>query len=153
VGSERGISRLPTGRSPREIIMKKVKMKRIGPVVVLSPQASLFGGDETYALKDAIQQLNDEGNQYLVVNLAKVERMTSLGLGFLVAGHKLYHDRGASMTLCCLRPSPDYVIAITKLAQVFDIYDTEEEAIAGFIEEKKAEKTEEVETPPSATQK
>ena len=114
--------------------MKHLKTQRLGPVVVLSPQKSLFGDDETFDLQEAIHKNHKEGNRFLVVNLAKVERMNSLGLGFLIEGHKLYKERGARMTLSNLNNHPWNVIAIVKLSTVFDIHDTEEEAIESFVD-------------------
>lgn len=114
--------------------MRYLKTKRVGPVVVLSPQKSLFGDDETFELQEAIHKNHQEGNRFLIVNLARVERINSLGLGFLIEGHRLYADRGARMTLSNLNNHPWNVIAIVKLSSVFDIHDTEEEAIASFID-------------------
>ena len=54
--------------------MKHLKTKRVGPVVVLSPQKSLYGDDETFDLQEAIHQNHKEGNRFLVINLAEVEQ-------------------------------------------------------------------------------
>jgi anti-anti-sigma factor len=129
--------------------MKHLKTKRVGPVVVLSPQKSLYGDDETFDLQEAIHQNHKEGNRFLVINLAKVDRMNSLGLGFLIEGHKLYKDRGARMTLSNLNNHPWNVIAIVKLSTVFDIHDTEEEAIASFVDGDQAGE----EIPPAAAER
>jgi anti-sigma B factor antagonist len=114
--------------------MRHIKSKRVGQVVILTPQRSLFGDDETYELREAIAQLDEEGNQYLVVNLSKVERINSTGLGFLIEGHKKYDKRGAQMKLCELREKSVHLIATVKLETKFDIYPSEEEAMVSFLE-------------------
>jgi anti-anti-sigma factor len=125
--------------------MRYVKTKRIGTVVVVTPQRDLRGEDETFELDEKIRELEKEGNRHLVVNLDRVKTMASYGMDVLIEGHKRYKERGARMVLCSLKPTARNPIEIAKLAPEFKIFETEEEALAGFVEDIP---TEDFEAPP-----
>jgi anti-anti-sigma factor len=112
--------------------MTQTKVKYLNRVVVLAPQKQLLGSGETMDLGERIEALDADGNQHLVVNLKKATYITSAGISVLIRGHKSYRARGARMVLCCLNEVSQHVLTVMKLSLEFDIYDTEEEAIASF---------------------
>lgn len=117
----------------REAVMKHVDVKTVGEVVILTPRRALFGDDETFELGDLIQKFNDEGNRYLVIDLARVKRINSTGLGVLINGHKQYGERGGGMRLCSLQANAVALLAVAKLTATFDIHDNLEGAFASFL--------------------
>ena len=68
---------------------RHVKVKQIGDVVVLTPNHALTGGSETDELQELILELDGQGNESLLINLKKVEWMSTMGLAVLLQGHKL----------------------------------------------------------------
>jgi anti-sigma B factor antagonist len=112
--------------------MTQTKVKYLNRIVVLTPQKQLLGDSETNDLDTHIQDLDRGGNQHLVVNLKKATYITSAGIAVLLRGHKSYEARGGRMVLCCLNEVTNNILVVMKLNLVFDIYDTEEEAIASF---------------------
>jgi anti-sigma B factor antagonist len=112
--------------------MTHTKVKYLNRVVVLTPQQKLLGGTETEELQEHIERLDEDGNQFLVVNLEKVSHLATAGITALIRGHKSYRSRDSRMVLCCLDEHTLNIFIIMKLVTVFDIYETEEEAIASF---------------------
>jgi anti-sigma B factor antagonist len=112
--------------------MKYVKVKRLEGVAVLTPHGYLVGGDETDELQKLIQDLANEGNDCLVVNLSDTEFINSWALGVLIGGHVNYAKRGARMKLSNVTDRIKNIFVITKLISVFEVYESEELALASF---------------------
>ncbi len=110
--------------------MKHVKVKRLDGVVVISPRGYLVGGEETDELQQAIQDLANEGNLCLVINLAETEFINSWALGVLIGAHVNYSKRAGKMKLCSVAQKIANLLAVTRLASVFEVYENEEKAIA-----------------------
>lgn len=70
----------------------------------------------------------------VVLNLQKMEHVDSSGLGALVSILQWINGNGGSLKLCCLQPRPKIVFDITKVHRIFEIYNTEAEALASFSE-------------------
>jgi anti-sigma B factor antagonist len=118
--------------------MQHVKVKRLENVIVLTPKGYLVGGEETDELEKYIRDLAAEGNKWLVINLGETQHINSTALGVLITGHTNYARRGGQMKLCQLDKKLQNIFVITKLSLVFDVYDSEEKAIASFAEGKPA---------------
>ena len=114
---------------------KHVHVRKDEGFAVIKPHGNLMGGDETDEIEKLIEEFNSEGLPCLVINLADVGMMNSLAIGRLIAGHKMFDKRGARMTLCNLDKRIENVFVITKLALEFNVYRTEEAAIAGCSED------------------
>jgi anti-anti-sigma factor len=113
-------------------LFMKVERLAGGKVVIVEPKTSLVGDDETFALRDTLQRLRDEGNTLAIINLNRVAYLNSTGIGVLVAAHSDYEGRGGKLRLCGLRDSVENVLVITKLSQVFEVYPNQEEALASM---------------------
>lgn len=68
----------------------------------------------------------------MVLDFAGVGHMSSSTLGMLIMLHKRIRERGGQMVLCNVCESIYKVFAITKLSEVFEIYDSRETAMAGL---------------------
>lgn len=111
-----------------------MKQRQVGEIVILAPKGYLTGGDETDELEQAIKTLGEGGNKHLVINLAETQHLNSTALGVLISGHSSYVRRGGQMKLCSVDQRIQNIFVITKLSMVFDVYPTEEQAIASFAE-------------------
>jgi anti-sigma B factor antagonist len=111
-----------------------MKQRQVGDVVVLAPKGYLTGGDETDELEQAIKALGEAGNKHLVINLGETQHLNSTALGVLISAHSTYVRRGGQMKLCSVDQRIQNIFVITKLSMVFDVYPTEEQAIASFAE-------------------
>ncbi len=101
-------------------------------VAILAPHGWLMGDKETDDLDDTIRKLLDAGNRCLLLDLAGVNHMNSTAIGMLVSWRTSYLNRQGSMKLCNLDHKIQSILAITKLALVFDVYASEREALASF---------------------
>ncbi len=68
----------------------------------------------------------------ILINLKDMSHIDSSGLGALVSILQWVNTNGGSLKLACLQPRPRIVFDITKVCRIFDIYDTEEAAMAAF---------------------
>jgi anti-sigma B factor antagonist len=83
-------------------------------------------GDELFALVEKEQRKN------LLLNFASVEFLSSAALNKLIILDKKVKAASGKMRLCNLRPEIYEVFAITRLNQLFDIKNTEADALNGF---------------------
>jgi anti-sigma B factor antagonist len=73
-----------------------------------------------------------DGKTKVVLNMANITFIDSAGLGTLVAAHHSAKSQGAALKLAHLGSKFQEVLQITKLLTVFDVYNTEAEAVASF---------------------
>jgi anti-sigma B factor antagonist len=83
-------------------------------------------GDELFGL------VEKESRKNLLLNFASVEFLSSAALNKLIILDKKVKAHTGKMRLCNLKPEIYEVFAITRLNQLFDIKNTEQEALAGF---------------------
>jgi anti-sigma B factor antagonist len=100
-------------------------------VTVVSCTGRIVFGDEATALRESLKKLL-VGTKSLVLNLSGVSYIDSGGLGTMVGVYSSARNSGADIKLCGLGQRLRDVLAITKLATVFEVYDTEQQAVAAF---------------------
>lgn len=83
-------------------------------------------GNQLFGLVD------DDGRKKIVLDFANVEYLSSAALGKLITMNKKVADSGGKLRLCSIRPDIYEVFAITRLNKVFDIRDTQEQALQSF---------------------
>ena len=114
--------------------MSTMKSRQVGTIAILTPKGYLTGGEETEEVERAIKALAEEGNKHLVINLSETQHLNSTALGVLISAHSSYVRRGGQMKLAAVDKRIENIFVITKLSLVFDVYPTEEQAIASFVE-------------------
>ncbi len=112
-------------------------------VAVLPLQGALCCHNGAEALSEAVQALLNDRRRNIVLNLGQVKPIDSTGIGHLVMARSLVINQGGQLKLCCLTPKARELLEITRLIKLFEVYDTEEEAIASFDTTVPAEKKEE----------
>jgi anti-sigma B factor antagonist len=65
----------------------------------------------------------------VILNLHAVNYIDSSGVASLVEGLKASRDVGSRLILCGLSPIAHEVLQLSKLLTIFEIYDTEEQAL------------------------
>jgi anti-sigma B factor antagonist len=76
--------------------------------------------------------VEEDGRQRIILDFSNVEYLSSAALGKLITMDKKVKAAGGKLRLCSIRPDIYEVFAITKLNQVFDITDDQDQAIEGF---------------------
>lgn len=79
-----------------------------------------------------LNELVAGGHRKLVLNFAHVKFLSSAALGKLISLDKRVKLAGGALKLSNIRPQIYEVFAITRLNQIFDIYETELEALEDF---------------------
>ena len=101
-------------------------------VTVLALSGDVMGGPDGAVLHDRLQQLKTGGRRNVVVDLEGVRFMNSSGLGMLIGALTTVRNAGGDLRLARVGPRVQSLLVITKLAAVFQRYDTIEEAVGSF---------------------
>ena len=105
--------------------------KQTGRVMIIRCRGRITTGTETRALQDEVTRVT-LGTKNVILDLAEVDFADSGGLGLLVRIHRsLRTDRG-DLKLCGVQESLLKVLRIIHLHSVFEIYDTEPQAVEAF---------------------
>ena len=106
--------------------------KDVNGVCVVLLHGRIVLGEESHFLREKLKSLVAEGKKKIVLNLAGVDYIDSTGLGTLVAAHVSTKTQGGSVRLCQLGKKFHEVMQMTKILTVFDVYDTEAQAVSSF---------------------
>jgi anti-sigma B factor antagonist len=109
----------------------KVETRQADGVTVMSCQGRIVFGEEAAELRENLKRVLSSTRQ-VVLNLSGVSYIDSGGLGTLVGVYSSARAAGADIKLTGLGQRLRDVLQITKLVTVFEVYDTEQEAIATF---------------------
>jgi len=110
----------------------KMTSREVDGVTVIAMDGRIVLGEESNALREKVKALVAEGKKKVVMNMDNVTFIDSAGLGTLVAAHHSAKNQGASLRLCHLGTKFQEVLQITKLMTIFEVYNTEAEAVASF---------------------
>ncbi len=83
-------------------------------------------GDQLYSL------VEKEGHQNLLLNFGNVKFLSSAALGKLINLRNKVSRAGGKLKLCCIDTELKVVFKITKLDNVFEIFDDEQPALESF---------------------
>jgi anti-sigma B factor antagonist len=110
----------------------KMSNREVDGVSVVVLDGRIVLGEESNALREKVKSLIADGKKKVVLNMANVTFIDSAGLGTLVAAHHSAKSQGAALKLAHLGSKFQEVLQITKLLTVFDVYNTEAEAVGSF---------------------
>jgi anti-sigma B factor antagonist len=110
----------------------KMSQREVDGVTVVALDGRIVLGEESNALREKVKGLLAEGKKKIVLNMDNITFIDSAGLGTLVASHHTAKKDGAALRLCHLGSKFQEVLQITKLLTVFDVTDTEAQAVASF---------------------
>ena len=99
-------------------------------ILDLSGRLVLDLGDSVF--RDRIAELLARGQTQFVLNLKDVSYIDSAGVGVMVAKYLTIRRAGGDVKLLHLTPRSTRVMTITKLLNVFEAFDNEEEAVRSF---------------------
>lgn len=103
-------------------------------VIVLTPTGRL---DITTAwqFRLKLQECISKVSPHVVVNLSQVNFIDSSGLTSLVAGMRDADKVQGSFRICSVHPEAKLVFEVTMMDSVFEMFDSEEEALEGVPRE------------------
>jgi anti-anti-sigma factor len=115
-----------------------LKERRVGDVTILELKGRLVLDDGNDELRDKIEQLAAEDRVNVIVNLKDVTYVDSCGVGLLIAKYVSLRRRHGDVKLLSLTERSHHLMEISKLLDVFEIFESEEDALASFHHEAQA---------------
>jgi len=109
----------------------KMETRETNGVTILSCRGRIVFGEEATALRGTLKRLLNSSKRILV-DLSAVSYIDSGGLGSLVGVFSTARSAGVVMKLTGLGQRMKDTLQITKLVTVFEVYDTEQQAVAAF---------------------
>lgn len=105
-----------------------IRVRREGDAHVIAIHGALADGTNTRAKELFLEVLGDLPSR-LIVDLSDMDYVSSAGIGLLVSVLRRCRQRGLSMSVCGLKPEILDLFKITRLSQVFEIYETASSAL------------------------
>ena len=110
----------------------KLTKRTVDGILAIECSGRIVFGEETSLLRDEVKKAIADNIKRIVLNLGEVNYIDSGGLGTLVALHTTAHNAGASVKLANLTKRVGDLLQVTKLLTVFDVYNSEYEALESF---------------------
>ena len=110
----------------------KFNTRQNGDVTILDLSGRITIGSGEEALRNAMQEILNDGAKKVVIHMAGVTMIDSSGIGELVSAYTTATDRGAKLKLANLPAKVSDILTITQLITVFDVFDSEAEAVQSF---------------------
>ena len=108
------------------------KIRHVEGVTILDVGGKITLGETSGALRKAVQDALSAGSKKIVLNLADVSYIDSAGLGELVSAYTTVKNGGGELKLLGLTKKVKDLLVITKLLTVFDVKDSEQDAVGSF---------------------
>jgi anti-sigma B factor antagonist len=109
----------------------KMDTKAVNGVSVVHCSGRIVFGDEAAFLRTKLKEILSTSKK-IVLDLSEVTYIDSGGLGTLVGCYSTARSAGADIKLAGLGQRVRDVLQITKLVTVFEVYDSEQKALAAF---------------------
>lgn len=109
-----------------------ISKRRLDGVMVLDLAGGIKLGEENAYLHKTIKELVGAGEKKILLNLGKVTKIDSSGMGELIAAFTTLQTNGGEVKLLNLTHSVEELMMMTKLLTVFETYENEADAIASF---------------------
>jgi anti-sigma B factor antagonist len=106
--------------------------RQVDDVTILDLNGDIIFGQGNVTLRIAIRRLLNKGNKKILLNFSGVKLADSSGIGELASAFIAADREGGQLKLLNLTQKIQYLLEITKLSRVFDIYKNEAEAIESF---------------------
>jgi anti-sigma B factor antagonist len=104
----------------------------VGDVIVLHLQGPITLGEGTKKFRSLIQETLEAGKKKILLNLSEVYYMDSSGLGELMAAYNTANRLGGKLKLMKLSPRVKDLVQLTKVYQVFEVFNDESSAVRSF---------------------
>jgi anti-anti-sigma factor len=109
-----------------------LEVRHVGGMTIVRVLAARIDADNVEEIGAELLALaGDPANKRMVLNLARVEFLFSTALGKLVALEKRLQSQRGTLRLCELRPLVRESIESAGLNVILQVFDTEQQAVAG----------------------
>lgn len=106
--------------------------KKTGDVTVVYVQNDVDQGYKDHMFRQKMEEVIQEGGYRIVVNLALLDHIGSGAIAALIWAKKRTREQGGDVLLAEMLSPVRELFELMRLHLVFDIFETEKEAIAHF---------------------
>ena len=111
----------------------KLTKRTVDGILAIECSGRIVFGEETGLLRDEVKKaIQENGVKRIVLNLSDINYIDSGGLGTLVALHTTAHNAGGTIKLANLTKRVGDLLQVTKLLTVFEVHNSEYEALEAF---------------------
>jgi anti-sigma B factor antagonist len=112
----------------------KLRQKELkGGVVLLEVEGNIVGGPDAMSLNDEVHKLVNSGTKKFIIDMKSVEHINSSGLGILIASLNAVRQAGGDLKIANASPRVLDLLKITKLNQIFESYESVDEALKNLV--------------------
>ena len=91
-----------------------IQIEHVGEVAVVTPAGIFKGGKETDELQAVLTKLIIEEGQSTLLDMSRVDLMSSIAVGVVIVAHTQAEERGVDFALCGIQPRIESVLQITR---------------------------------------
>jgi anti-anti-sigma factor len=110
----------------------EMTQKQHNDVLVLCPEGKITLGDGDQELGESIRTELEKGARKILIDFSKVSYLDSSGIGELVGCYTSIKNKNGELRICGMNSRIFGLMKMTSLHSVFDVKDTEAEALADF---------------------
>ncbi len=110
----------------------EIQQREQNDIVILALSGKIIGGPDATLFNDKLHDLIESGKNKVIADLSQVDWMNSSGLGILISALTTIRNSGGDLKIANGPEKIKNLLTITKLVNVFPIYDTIEDAIASY---------------------
>jgi anti-sigma B factor antagonist len=110
----------------------KLTKRTVDGILAIECSGRIVFGEESSLLREEVKKAIADGKKRIVLNLGEVNYIDSGGLGTLVGLHIAAHNAGGTIKLANLNKRVGDLMQVTKLLTVFEVHNSEYEALEAF---------------------
>jgi anti-sigma B factor antagonist len=110
----------------------KSRTRDVGTIRVFDLEGKITIGSGDVQLRQLVEESLTAGRGNILLNLKSVTHIDSSGIGEMVGCYTTVTRRGGKMKLVNLPPKINDILTVTQLITVFDVFDSESEAVGSF---------------------
>jgi anti-sigma B factor antagonist len=100
-----------------------------GDVAIIHLDGKVMGGPDATIFHGKLHEIVSGGKKKVIVDLAKVEWMSSVGLGMLISALTTMKNNQGELRLAGVTKSIQSLLTITRLVTIFQVHENVEEAL------------------------
>ena len=104
-------------------------------VAILSMRGNLLSEPDAVRFRKRFHDLVSSNIKHVIIDLGEVNYINSIGLGALVSALTTVRKVNGDIRLACLDRNVIKVFMITRLVQIFEIYDSVDQALIKYVTE------------------
>lgn len=110
----------------------KIRQRLLDDIVVVSLDGPLLGEPEMSEVRKEIYSVLEQGLTKVVLDLGKVNKINSSGLGTILAVLTSIKSKGGELRLANITDHVGSLLVLTKLVKVLKTYETVNRAVKNF---------------------